>query len=148
MKIIDLKIDKTREKQLKFVVIATRYNNEWVYVRHEKRDTWEVPGGHIEIGETVHNAARRELYEESGAIEYDLFDVCDYDVNRDNQSSFGRLLFAEVKEFSDIPESEIAERKVSNTPGKFTYESIQPRLIEIVTKWLGEEYDKKNSLRR
>ena len=38
--------------------------------RHRERDTWEMQGGHIEANETPLEAARRELYEESGALEF------------------------------------------------------------------------------
>ncbi len=147
MKVIECRIEKSREVQLKFVVIATHYQGKWVYVRHKDRSTWEVPGGHIEVGESIHQAARRELYEESGAVDYRLYDVCDYDVNVKGVSSYGGLLYADVKSFSDIPESEIAERLITDTPGTWTYEKIQPVLLEMVTRWLGEDYDQKDSLR-
>jgi len=37
----------------------------WLMVRHNVRG-WELPGGKIQNGETVENAAIRELYEETG----------------------------------------------------------------------------------
>ena len=39
---------------------------------HKERDTWESPGGHIDEGETPLEAAERELYEETGAIDFDF----------------------------------------------------------------------------
>ena len=52
---------------LKFSVIVSRHNNKWVFCKHRERNTYEVPGGHIEPGETPSEAARRELKEETGA---------------------------------------------------------------------------------
>lgn len=46
--------------------------------RHNDRSTWETQGGHIEENETPLEAAKRELFEESGAIEYSIAPVCDY----------------------------------------------------------------------
>lgn len=129
-------VDKNREDKLKFVVIASRYNDEWIYVRHKERDTWEIPGGHIEAGEEVHEAARRELFEETGAIEFELFDVCDYAVERDEIKSYGRLLYANVTEIGKLPESEIAEICFTNMPKKWTYEQIQPKLLKSVNDWM------------
>lgn len=39
-------------------------NQEVLLVRHRKRG-WEVPGGHVELGESYEDAMGRELYEES-----------------------------------------------------------------------------------
>ncbi len=52
---------------LTYVVMCAMYKSKWIFVRHKDRETWEVPGGHIEIGETPDEAACRELYEEAGA---------------------------------------------------------------------------------
>lgn len=52
---------------LKYVVIFSRYQGQWLFSRRRQRTTWETQGGHIEEGETPAAAARRELYEESGA---------------------------------------------------------------------------------
>ena len=49
------------------VVIYAKYKGKIVMCRHEKRETWEIPGGHIEENETPEEAARREIYEETGA---------------------------------------------------------------------------------
>ena len=41
-------------------------------MRHKDRSTFEIPGGHIEDGEDYISCAKRELYEETGAKEFDL----------------------------------------------------------------------------
>lgn len=121
---------------LKFVVVQARYKGKWIYVKHKERNTWEIPGGHIEANESIEESARRELWEESGAIDFKLIPLCDYSVDRPNDNytkSYGRLFFAEVEELGDIPESEIGEVMLNETiPSNLTYEKIQPYLYERV----------------
>jgi 8-oxo-dGTP diphosphatase len=54
------------------------YKGKWVFCKHKKRDVWENPGGHIDEEETPLEAAKRELYEETGAINFDIEPLCDY----------------------------------------------------------------------
>ena len=49
---------------LAFAVIIAKAEGRWVFCKHRKRDTYEVPGGHREKGETILETARRELREE------------------------------------------------------------------------------------
>ena len=63
---------KVDDDKLKFVVIVSRYQNKWIFCKHKQRDTYEIPGGHREAGETILEAAKRELYEETGAIKFQL----------------------------------------------------------------------------
>lgn len=86
-----------------FSVIVSKYQGKWVLCQHKQRTTWEVPGGHIEPGETPEEAARRELYEESGAKEYDLREIGVYGVKRDEQEDFGMLYFAQIHSFDTLP---------------------------------------------
>ena len=37
--------DNINDSMLKFAVIIARYNGKWVFCKHKKRNTWEVPGG-------------------------------------------------------------------------------------------------------
>ncbi len=42
------------------------YNDKLVFVWHEKLNSWLPPGGHVEPNEAPHEAAIREIYEETG----------------------------------------------------------------------------------
>lgn len=77
-----VKIHPLEAKELKYVVIACKYKEDWLFVRHKERQTWEIPGGHIE-NEGPDQAAARELFEETGALKYTLDALCDYSVLRE-----------------------------------------------------------------
>lgn len=120
------------EENVKYSVIAARYQDKWVFCRHKDRNTWEIPGGHREPGETPEETARRELYEETGAVEADIRPVCWYSFN-----DFGKLFFAELQRLEPIPEaSEIAEICLFDAlPEELTYPHIQPHLYHQIQCW-------------
>ncbi|WP_461614800.1 NUDIX hydrolase [Clostridium sp. Marseille-QA1073] len=133
MKIEFYEIGKIDDEELTFAVISTIYQGRWVYVRHKERKSWEIPGGHREIGETIDNTAKRELFEETGAKEFTLKPVCDYSINDFNGKLFGRLFFCEVSEMGILPISEIEEVKLfDELPNDLTYPKIQPYLYEKI----------------
>ena len=70
--------DSAADEVLKFAVIVSRACGKWVFCKHRDRDTFEVPGGHREDNESIEEAARRELYEETGAVKFSLTPVCVY----------------------------------------------------------------------
>lgn len=117
---------------LKFAVIITKSDGKWVFCKHKDRTTYEVPGGHREEGETIEETARRELYEETGAIEYDLDPVCVYSVQKDSgQETFGMLYYAEVTSFEEELHSEIEHIILTeDLVDHWTYPDIQPKLVE------------------
>ncbi len=59
--------EEAEDNLLKFAVIIARTEGKYVFCKHKSRETLEVPGGHREEGETILAAAKRELYEETGA---------------------------------------------------------------------------------
>lgn len=48
------------------VLVICRYQGKWVLTRHNERGL-EFPGGKVEAGESLQEAAKREVYEETGA---------------------------------------------------------------------------------
>lgn len=121
------------DEKLMYAVIAARFNGKWIFSRHKKRTTWEIPGGHRERGETIEQAAKRELWEETGAVEFDLKPVSVYQVDK-----YGMLFLADIKKLEHIPEtSEIAEIGFfESIPSDLTYPQIQPFLYKKVQEWL------------
>lgn len=72
--------DSIDDSMLKFAVIIAKHNGKWVFCKHRERSTWEVPGGHREQGEDILETAKRELYEETGAINFEINPICIYSV--------------------------------------------------------------------
>ena len=119
------------DSKLKFAVIVTRYKGKLVYVRHKDRQKWEMPGGHREENESISNAASRELVEETGAESFNITPICIYSVEINKDESFGSLNYAEVYEFGELPNYEIAEIKLfDKIPENLTYPLIQPYLAK------------------
>lgn len=126
--------DAVDDSLLKFAVIIARSDGRWVFCKHKERDTYEVPGGHREAGESILDTARRELYEETGALEYEIREVCVYSVtspdNFDGQETFGMLFIAEIRRFEGVLHSEIERIMLTETlPERWTYPLIQPKLL-------------------
>ncbi len=130
--------------KMEYAVIMARYDSKWIFVQHRERQTWEIPGGHIEAGESVFDCAARELMEESGAIKFALFPVSIYAVTRgdgDNiQKSYGMLFFADVQEMGPLSaDFEMAKQKLFlELPQKLTYPGIQPQLYFRTFEFLRE----------
>lgn len=129
--------DNVDDKKLKFAVIISKTQGKWVFCKHRERNTYEVPGGHREDNESILDTAKRELKEETGAIEFDIKPVCVYSVigkTRVNENieeeTFGMLFFAKIDTFEDELHSEMEKIIVSDSlPEEWTYPLIQPKLL-------------------
>ena len=113
-----------RLDDITFVAVFTRYNGKWVYCWHKKRKSYEHPAGHVEANETPMEAAKRELYEETGIRDCKILPMWDYEflwdggIGRNN----GRVFFAEVNTLGDLPESEMERIELFDTvPENYTY---------------------------
>ena len=128
--------DQVDDRLLQFAVIIAKTNGKWVFCKHKERDTYELPGGHRENGEDILTTAKRELREETGAVEFHLTPVCVYSVtektrvNDDtDKETFGMVFAADIYSFepihSEIEKILITEHLIDD----WTYPLIQPKLI-------------------
>ena len=89
------------------VDIIALHKGKWILCKHKKRDTWENPGGHIDEGETPLETAKRELYEETGAINFDIEPLCDYYINGEITGRYfkgnSQVYFAIVHTLGELP---------------------------------------------
>lgn len=127
--------EEIEDEKLKFAVIISKANGKWVFCKHKERNTYEVPGGHREPGETILQTAKRELQEETGAIDFDITPICVYSViakdNFNGEESFGMLYFANIRTFEKELHSEIEKILITDhLPTEWTYPLIQPSLME------------------
>lgn len=129
--------DSVDDNLLDFAVIISKTNGKWVFCKHKERNTFEIPGGHREKGESIIDAAKRELREETGAVDFTIQPVCAYSVKgkttinkTEEEETFGMLYVADIFSFEEIhSEMEkiiLSDKLIEN----WTYPLIQPRLME------------------
>lgn len=133
--------DQVADEILKFAVIISKTNGKWVFCKHKERDTYEVPGGHREENENILETAKRELKEETGALNFTISPICVYSVtgknkvNETGEETYGMLFFADIKTFENELHSEMEKVLITNTlVENWTYPLIQPKLIEEAKK--------------
>ena len=113
----------------KFVIIFARYNCKWVLCKHKNRITWELPGGGIKYDETTLDAAKRELYEETGAINFNIIPICDYSFSLSNAQVF----LANIDSIGNIPDSEMVDVQFFDIfPENITFPEDKDELIPFV----------------
>mgnify|MGYP003289157920 FL=1 len=133
--------DQVADELLKFAVIISKTDGKWVFCKHKERDTYEVPGGHREENETILDTAKRELKEETGALDFNISPICVYSVtgknkvNETGEETYGMLFFADIKSFENELHSEMEKVLITDTlVENWTYPLIQPKLIEEAKK--------------
>ena len=129
---------------LKFAVIISKSRGKWVFCKHKERDTYEISGGHRDEGEAIEETAKRELKEETGAVDFQIRPVCVYSVtgknrvNETGEETYGMLYYADIKTFAEDLHSEMEKIVLLDTlPADWTYPLIQPLLID--------EYERRTS---
>ncbi len=126
--------DFAEDALLKFAVIIAKHDGKWVFCKHKERDTYECPGGHREPGETILETAERELYEETGATDFDLQPVCVYSVTTEysfgGRETFGMLYYARIETFEKTLHWEIEKILLcADLVDRWTYPQIQLALF-------------------
>lgn len=138
--------ENVEDSLLKFAVIVARSDGKWVFCRHKERSTYELPGGRREAGETILDTAKRELEEETGALDFDIRPVCVYSVtgktrvNETGEETFGMLYSAQIRVFAHELHHEMEEILLSERlPDDWTYPLIQPLLLAEYERRMGRQ---------
>lgn len=123
-------LDEINSNEIKYVVMIAEYQNQLIIIRNKLRQQWELPGGKREKNEDLIQAASRELYEETGAVQFELTPFAVYLMN----GSYGMMFFVKVTELYELPSYEIEEiRLVAQLPENLLY---GPVYYDMYAKWL------------
>ena len=87
-----------KDEELTRVICVSKYKDQYVFSYNKKRNGWEIPGGHIEKGESWKDAVKREMYEETGATKINVEPICVYKI-----STYGLLCYCEILELEELP---------------------------------------------
>ena len=119
------------EKEYTRVVCVSNYKEKYVFCYNKKRMGWEIPGGHIEKGESWLDAAKREMYEETGATKIEVEPISVYKIN-----SFALLCYCKILEMKELPkEYEMKELIFSDKlPKNLTYPDTYKLFFDIVNE--------------
>jgi 8-oxo-dGTP diphosphatase len=114
------------EKNAKHVLVISQYKGAWYLTNHKVRGL-EFPGGKVEEGESLIEAARREVYEETGATVDELSQIAEYKVTEGKDSFVKAVFWGKIKSIS----------KTNNY-----YETNGPVVVEgdILQVRFGDEY--------
>lgn len=77
------------------VLVICKLGEKWLLTKHKKRG-FEFPGGKVEQGETLEEAARREVFEETGATLDELQYIGEYEVTLNGESFVKAIYYGNI----------------------------------------------------
>ncbi|WP_343783534.1 RNA deprotection pyrophosphohydrolase [Alkalibacillus silvisoli] len=84
----------------KHVWIIAKYNDQWLLTQHKNRGI-EFPGGKVELNESPEEAAKREVYEETGGLVEQLDFIGQYYVDGKGGDIVKNVYFAQVSHLEE-----------------------------------------------
>lgn len=88
------------KKQPEHVLVICRKGQKWLLTNHKKRGL-EFPGGKVEQGESLEEAARREVLEETGALIHQLQFIGEYEVTFQGKTFVKAIYLGDVAEIEE-----------------------------------------------
>ena len=91
---------------INYVRVVMKHNGKFVLPFHRQSQKWDWVGGGVKKDETALEAMKRELFEETGAVDYDIFPIFDHESFNENGTHFNnaRTYYAIVREFANLPD--------------------------------------------
>ncbi|GHU61238.1 hypothetical protein FACS189418_0550 [Clostridia bacterium] len=135
-------LEKIEESFLSFAVICAQYQHQWILCKNAEKSTYEFPGGCREVDESIMDTANRELYEETGAIDFTLtpigvFSVQKNELQGSSKLKYGIFFYGKVDKIGELPDYEIKEICFRDDfPIEWTYPNIQAILIDQLNLFL------------
>jgi 8-oxo-dGTP diphosphatase len=87
---------KAFEQDAKHVLVICNYLDGWLLTKHSVRGL-EFPGGKAEPGESLKEAAIREVYEETGATLEKLSQIAEYRVSGEKNTFVKAVFWGKIK---------------------------------------------------
>jgi 8-oxo-dGTP diphosphatase len=84
------------QQRAQHVLVICQHKDAWVLTHHKVRGL-EFPGGKVEAGESLVDAARREVYEETGAMIDELVQIGEYRVTEEKTSFVKAVFWGKIK---------------------------------------------------
>lgn len=100
--LVQLAFERKPNVKPEHIWVVCRYQQKWLLTNHKVRGL-EFPGGKIEQGESEVEAVHREVWEETGALIEELFDIGQYQVLCTDEMISKAIYFATI---SDIQKKE------------------------------------------
>jgi len=119
--------------KIDYVWMVVKYNEKFVLCYHRKSKKWDYVGGHVEKNESPLAAAKRELFEETGAVDFDIVPICDFQhfLKDGTFHNHGRTYFVNVRKFIDLPSDSEMDKIgfFDEVPDDFRYDGNREEMI-------------------
>jgi 8-oxo-dGTP pyrophosphatase MutT (NUDIX family) len=106
---------------------------------HQQRDTWELPSGKVEPGESPTRAAERELLEEAGARVDQLRPLGILLTRLGQVPGQGHLYWGEVTQWTDLPRGSEMDEVRGFSPDMWPAQEQMAPVTRWVVRWLGDK---------